>query len=63
MLEVDGGTPSRGILLLMSSSPPRSRREFSPDFKADAVRIVTELGRSRAQVARELDINKSTLGR
>ena len=44
-------------------STPRPRREFSDEFKADAVRMVTELGKSRAQVAKELELNESTLGR
>ncbi len=41
----------------------RPRREFSDEFKADAVRMVTELGKTRAQVARDLEINESTLGK
>ena len=44
-------------------STPRPRRVFSDDFKADAVRMVTELGKPRAQVAQELELNESTLGR
>lgn len=44
-------------------STPRPRREFSAEFKADAVRMVTQLGKSRAQVASELELNESTLGR
>lgn len=45
----------------MSTSRPK--REFTPEFKADAVRMVTELGKSRAQAARDLGINESTLGK
>jgi transposase len=37
------------------------RRRFDPDFRAGAVRIVTESGRPIAQVARELGINAGTL--
>lgn len=44
-------------------STRRPRREFSDEFKADAVRMVTELGKTRAQVARDLDINESTIGK
>lgn len=44
-------------------STRRPRREFSDEFKADAVRMVTELGKTRAQVARDLDVNESTLGK
>lgn len=45
------------------STTPRLKREFSDDFKADAVRMVTELGKSRAQAARDLGVNESTLGK
>jgi transposase len=38
-----------------------TRRRFDPDFRAGAVRIVKETGRSIAQVARELGINAGTL--
>ena len=46
-----------------NQSPRRPRREFTSEFKADAVAMVTDLGKSRAEVARDLDINESTLGR
>ena len=39
-----------------------SRRRFDQDFKEGAVRIVRETGRPVAQVARELGVNKGTLG-
>lgn len=45
------------------STTPRPKRQFTAAFKADAVRMVTELGKSRAQAARDLEINESTLGR
>ena len=45
------------------STTPRPKREFSDEFKADAVRMVTELGKSRAQAARDLGVNESTLGK
>ena len=44
-------------------STPRPKREFSDQFKADAVNMVLELGKSRAQAARDLGINESTLGK
>lgn len=47
----------------MTSSPRRERRSYTDEFKADAVAMVTELGRSRADVARDLDLSESTLGR
>ena len=40
----------------------RKRRSFTPEFKQEAVRLVKESGRPLAQVARELDVDKTTLG-
>ena len=44
----------------MSSS--RSRRKFTPEFKAEAVGMVEATEGNIAQVARELGIYDSTLG-
>lgn len=41
----------------------RPRRVFTDQFKADAVAMVTQLGRPRGEVARDLGIGESTLGR
>ena len=41
---------------------PRRYRQFSPEFKDEAVRLVIEASRPIAQVARELGINAGTLG-
>ncbi|MBD3137900.1 transposase [Microbispora bryophytorum] len=38
-----------------------TRRRFDPEFRAGAVRIVREAGKSVAQVARDLGINAGTL--
>jgi transposase len=39
-----------------------SRRQFSPEFKEEAIRMVLEGDRTVASVAREFGINASTLG-
>lgn len=38
------------------------RRKFSPEFKDEAVKMVIEMSRPIAQVARELGLNEGTLG-
>ena len=38
------------------------RRKFSPEFRDEAIKMVTEGNRSTAAVARELGINAGTLG-
>ena len=40
----------------------KHRRTFTPEFKAQAVKLVTERGRSVAEVARDLDLCESLLG-
>ena len=40
-----------------------TRRRYDPDFRAAAIRIVTETGKSCAEVARDLGINETTLAR
>ena len=39
----------------------RKRRKFSAEFKAEAVRVVHESGKSVTEVARELDLTASSL--
>ena len=39
----------------------KSRRTFTAEFKAEAVRRITETGKSLAEVARELDLGESLL--
>lgn len=41
----------------------RQRREFTPEYKDEAVKLVINTGRTVAVVARELGIQESTLGR
>ena len=41
---------------------PERRRRFSPQFKAEAVQMVIETGKSIAEVARDLGIHDGTLG-
>ena len=38
------------------------RRKFSPQYKAEAVQMVVQTGRTIAEVARDLGINPTTLG-
>ena|SRR5260221_8533101 len=40
----------------------RERRNFSDEFKAGAVGLVLDEGKTIAQVARDLDVNQSGLG-
>lgn len=39
----------------------RKRRAFTPEFKAQTVRLVRESGKAIAVVARELDLTESSL--
>ncbi len=39
----------------------KTRRTFTQEFKAEAVKLVTERGRSVAEVARDLDLSESLL--
>ena len=41
----------------------RARRFFSPEFKAEAVRLIQERGYSVSQACRELDIGETALHR
>jgi transposase len=43
------------------SQMAETRRRYDPDFRAGAIRIVTETGKSCAEVARDLGINETTL--
>jgi transposase len=39
----------------------KTRRTFTPEFKVEAVKLVTERGKSLAEVARDLDLSESML--
>jgi transposase len=39
----------------------KPRRTFTPEFKLQAVQLVTEQGKSVAEVARDLDLSESLL--
>jgi transposase len=41
--------------------PKRARRNFSDEFKAEAVKLVLEEGKTVTQVARDLDLTVSSL--
>lgn len=45
----------------MNRKEPRSRRQFSREFKLEAVRLATAGDRSVAEVARELGVNAEVL--
>jgi transposase len=40
---------------------PKNRRSFTPEYKDEAAKMVIELSRSVASVAREVGINEQTL--
>jgi transposase len=46
-----------------SKKKPRSRRKFTDEFKAGAVRLVLDEAKTKAQVARDLDLPASALSR
>jgi transposase len=46
----------------MAESGKRRRRQFTQEFKRDAVELVRPTGRPIAQIARELGVYDSTLG-
>ena len=46
----------------MEDRQRRNRRQFTAEFKRDAVELVRTSGRSIAEIARELGIYDSTLG-
>jgi transposase len=41
----------------------KKRRQYTPEFKAEAVRLVREQGLSRGQVARDLGVPASVVSR
>jgi transposase-like protein len=40
----------------------RNRRKFSPEFKEEAAKMVVETSQTVAHIARELNVNETTLG-
>lgn len=40
----------------------QNRRKFTPEFRDEAVRLVTESGRPIIEVARDIGVNEGTLG-
>ena len=56
-------TPLCGHLTRENVHYVRSRRDFTPEYKDEAVKLVVATGRAVATVARDLGINEATLGR
>lgn len=44
-----------------TEKPRRARRKFTPEFKAGAVGLVLDQGKSIAELARDLDLTESAL--
>jgi transposase len=44
------------------TAPPRVRRSFTDEFKAGAVRLVLDEGKTVSQVGRDLDVSQSVVG-
>jgi transposase len=49
------------VFMKTMSKATRKRRSFTPEFKAEAVRIARTSGKSVARVARELDLTVTCL--
>jgi len=47
----------------MSTMAKRARRKFTPEFKAQTVKLVRESGKTVGEVARELDLTETALRR
>ena len=45
----------------MGKAKPRVRRRFTPEFKAEAVRLAQSSDKSLGAIARELDLNDTVL--
>jgi transposase-like protein len=54
-------TPKRAKLREECSMAPRKRRVFTPEFKADAVRLCRTGDRSIGQVAKDMDLGETAL--
>jgi len=46
----------------MATKAPRTKRQYTDEFRAGAVRLVLEEGKKVADVARDLDLTPSALG-
>jgi len=49
------------VFMKKLSKPARKRRSFTPEFRAEAVRIARTPGKTIAQVALELDLTETSL--
>jgi transposase len=48
------------VFMKKLSKPTRKRRSFTPEFKAEAVRIARSPGKTIAQVGRDLDLTETS---
>ena len=46
---------------MAKSKPPRPRRSFTPEFKADVVALVRQPGNSAHSVAKDLDLTETAV--
>lgn len=56
------GKPLRSLIWTGVEVSKRVKKEYSPEFREEAVKLVIETSRPTAHVARELGVNEGTLG-
>lgn len=59
---LEGGSARMGVFMSTGMGSGRSRRKFTPEFKAEVVAMVEASGGNIAQVAREMRLHDSSVG-